>query len=240
MILGLNTGYGNVSIGLSTKGEVLASESSESWSRSLESLQIHIDSVLSLAKVSISELTGIGVVVGPGSYTSLRLGVVTAKTMAQVLGVPICAIPTYEALLSMSLPLSGVAVVLIPARGDEYAVSIYDCDGSDISCRVENKLYSESQLIEEGLGLDGERFFIGTLPSALKDVVLDKKSCRVIESGCLGGGVLASMADARLREGGGVSYTEVVPIYMGPPVKKAGVSKKQWAQSPVNRKKGFN
>lgn len=51
-----------------------------------------IDILLKKNNLNIKDLNLIGVFAGPGSYTSLRIGVVTANTMAWGLNVPIIAI----------------------------------------------------------------------------------------------------------------------------------------------------
>lgn len=51
------------------------------------------------AKVSMSELDGIAVSDGPGSYTGLRIGIATAKGFAYTLKVPLISVPTMDIML---------------------------------------------------------------------------------------------------------------------------------------------
>lgn len=66
--------------------------------RSARSLTPLIGEILQSAGWQPSELTAIGVNIGPGSFTGLRVGITTAKTMAYALGTKIIGINTLAAL----------------------------------------------------------------------------------------------------------------------------------------------
>lgn len=72
-------------------------------------LLVAISQLLADNKVKLTDLTSIGVMPGPASYTHLRIFVSTANTMAWILGLPIFAIPG-DAYLPTDLPrLIGMA-----------------------------------------------------------------------------------------------------------------------------------
>ena len=63
----------------------------------------------------------IGVVLGPGSWTGLNIGVTAAKTLAQVLRVPVVALPTLDALVAAQRWMRGRVCALLNAkRGNVY------------------------------------------------------------------------------------------------------------------------
>lgn len=74
---------------------------------------------------SLRDLTGVGVAIGPGSFTGLRVGVALAKGLAAGLGCPIVGIGTFEAWLvavpdaAGSVTRAGAAEVYIQGRGEE-------------------------------------------------------------------------------------------------------------------------
>jgi tRNA threonylcarbamoyladenosine biosynthesis protein TsaB len=57
-----------------------------------------IDELLAEAGVSNDEIEGIAVGTGPGSYTGLRMGLVTARVLALTLEVPVAGVSTLAAL----------------------------------------------------------------------------------------------------------------------------------------------
>jgi tRNA threonylcarbamoyladenosine biosynthesis protein TsaB len=55
------------------------------------------DTVLKQAQWPLNEVEGLAIGIGPGSWTSLRIGLSTFKTLAQTLGIPLVGIPTFDA-----------------------------------------------------------------------------------------------------------------------------------------------
>ncbi|MGH3377446.1 MAG: tRNA (adenosine(37)-N6)-threonylcarbamoyltransferase complex dimerization subunit type 1 TsaB [Actinoallomurus sp.] len=66
--------------------------------RHAEVLAPAINTVLGEARVSRSELSAIAVGVGPGPYTGLRVGLVTARSLGAVLEIPVHGVCTLDAL----------------------------------------------------------------------------------------------------------------------------------------------
>lgn len=68
--------------------------------RPAEHLHEQIQTSLSCLHIEPSDLDRIAVVVGPGSWTGLNIGVTAAKTLAQVLAIPLSPICTLDALVA--------------------------------------------------------------------------------------------------------------------------------------------
>lgn len=47
---------------------------------------------------NVSEIDGLAIASGPGSWTSLRVGFATFKTLSQTLGIPLVVVPSFDAL----------------------------------------------------------------------------------------------------------------------------------------------
>src|SRR4030042_1800262 len=63
-----------------------------------EKLMPAIDNLLREASLSLREIGGIALALGPGSFTALRIGVSTVKGLAYALRVPVVGVPTLDAL----------------------------------------------------------------------------------------------------------------------------------------------
>lgn len=90
MILFLDTSSENTTVKiLDYKGEVLDQKIWLSKKNQSEELLFEIDRLIAKNKLSKSDIAKIIVVVGPGSYTGLRVGLSTANALAFGLNIPI-------------------------------------------------------------------------------------------------------------------------------------------------------
>jgi tRNA threonylcarbamoyladenosine biosynthesis protein TsaB len=89
--------------------------------RSAKSLAPAIKALLAEAGRSLNELGLIAVTSGPGSFTSLRVGVTTAKTLAYALKTPLLGIGSLEALAAQAPSAPLVSVGMDAGRGQVYA-----------------------------------------------------------------------------------------------------------------------
>jgi len=87
--------------------------------------------ILEKNNLTVHDLGAISISSGPGSYTGLRVGSSTAKSMAYSLGIPLISVPTLEALSAAALEVHDSishVVPMIDARRDEVYAAIYDQD----------------------------------------------------------------------------------------------------------------
>jgi len=94
------SGIWEAAVTLIFQGKTYTKLSTESALRSQALLPL-IEDVLHLARIQVSDITEITVVVGPGSYTGLRVGLSVANMLGALLGVPVngkrtLAMPVYS------------------------------------------------------------------------------------------------------------------------------------------------
>jgi tRNA threonylcarbamoyladenosine biosynthesis protein TsaB len=120
MILAIETTGTDCSLALTNGGILLAERSFNHQMRLVELLQTHILEVLKSAQVALSDLDAISVSAGPGSFTGLRVGVTTAKTLGYALDLPVVPIPTLQVIAEQSLPADKIAVMMRARPGSVY------------------------------------------------------------------------------------------------------------------------
>jgi tRNA threonylcarbamoyl adenosine modification protein YeaZ len=89
LLLAFDTATPAVTVALHDGTRVLAEESAVDARRHGELLAASIQQVLAAAGAVPDDLTGIAVGVGPGPYTGLRAGLVTARVLGSALGLPV-------------------------------------------------------------------------------------------------------------------------------------------------------
>lgn len=90
-----------------------------------EKLMPMLDAVLKLQGKSIGDVRLVAVNVGPGSFTGVRIGVATAKGLADGLGVPCAPVNTLDSLCENLSGVSGIICPVMDARRDQFYNALY-------------------------------------------------------------------------------------------------------------------
>lgn len=103
-------------------GRVIGEQAWQSRHRHGEELLQRLDGLLAQAGVGRSELAGVIVGTGPGSFTGLRIGLATAKTITYALEVPLIGVSTTRSLAMAARPdgASEICVTLPAGVADRY------------------------------------------------------------------------------------------------------------------------
>ena len=125
MLLAFDTATPHVTVALHDGARVVASYESEESMRHGEMLAPGIERVLEEAGAKAADLTGIAVGVGPGPFTGLRVGLVTARTLAFALDVPVRGVCSLDVLAAAAVDegLAEFAVATDARRKEVYLAS---------------------------------------------------------------------------------------------------------------------
>jgi tRNA threonylcarbamoyladenosine biosynthesis protein TsaB len=125
IILGLDTALAACSVAVTRDGEVLAARCEPMLRGHQERLAPMVQQVMAEAGLPFSELDRIGVTVGPGSFTGLRVGLAFAKGLGLALGKPCVGAGTLEA-LAASEPGPGLTAAVIDAKRDQVYLQAFE------------------------------------------------------------------------------------------------------------------
>ena len=89
-----------------------------------------VDEALAAVGLELDELDRLGVGVGPGSFTGLRIGIATARALAQAADLPLAGVSTLDALAAAAAdelePGRAVLAVIDAGRGEGFAAGFRD------------------------------------------------------------------------------------------------------------------
>lgn len=126
LILSLDTSSSAVSVALSEGQTVLASYEQVMDRGQGEALVPIIGQVLEQAHKNPSDITGVAVAVGPGSFTGVRVGLSTARGIGLALNVPVYGVTNFEA---AAYGISEPVVAILDTKRGDYFTQAFDENG---------------------------------------------------------------------------------------------------------------
>jgi tRNA threonylcarbamoyl adenosine modification protein YeaZ len=132
-VLAFDTATPAVTVALHDGTHVLAETTTVDARRHGELLASSIDAVLAEAGAGRLDITAVAAGTGPGPYTGLRAGLVTARVLGSALGVPVYGVCTLD-VVAAGVASTGTAagqgfIVATDARRREVYWARYDADG---------------------------------------------------------------------------------------------------------------
>lgn len=180
------------SAAIAVEGKVTALAEDPDQPNHAARLTLLIDQCTRQAGIPLAAIDAVAVSGGPGSYTSLRVGVSVAKGICYALDKPLIAVPTLQALAAASLanlPGSGIqpaAVCLLPmldARRNEIWTAAYDF-------HLKETVPAQPLILEHNLFEN----FLRSVPGATTEnvFVVSGNGTKKMEEGLIGKNVVCS------------------------------------------------
>jgi tRNA threonylcarbamoyladenosine biosynthesis protein TsaB len=154
-ILGLSGATKVISLGL-IDGEDLIAETTVS--------DIHSEKIMFYVKeagIEPSQLEGIAVAAGPGSYSGLRGSLAAAKSLAQTLNIPLAGVATLEAIAYNLIDIQGTVMVVLDARADEYNCALFGASRGKLTRLTDDVVMKLAALKERVSGISGDIWLAG-------------------------------------------------------------------------------
>jgi tRNA threonylcarbamoyladenosine biosynthesis protein TsaB len=133
IVLGIDTATAHVAVGVTAGGSLLSERSA---APAAGGRPRHSAALLAEVEAALADAGGwervalIGVGVGPGTFTGLRVGVATARALGQARGLELAPVSSLAALaLGIRAAPDRPRLALIDARRGELFAGLYDADG---------------------------------------------------------------------------------------------------------------
>jgi tRNA threonylcarbamoyladenosine biosynthesis protein TsaB len=172
-ILAIDTSTRHLSLAVSDGEKTLAGRNAHPRKDLSMTITFDIERVLAKANVRLTDLDGFVVGLGPGSFTSLRVGLSMLKAFVMVTGKPVVGVSSLDAIaMNARVPRSHKSVqvcVINDARRSMVYSSLYDKKDGVIIRRREYQLEPVAKVLE---GLSGEIVFIGDAVPAYRERIM--------------------------------------------------------------------
>lgn len=222
--LGLDTATTGCSAAVCEDGAIVAGRFQGMETGQTERLNPMIAEVMAESEISFGELAAVGVTVGPGAFTGLRIGLATARAIALAARVPVIGVTTFAA-LARAVPASERVGrrLLVAVNGKRRDVFIQLLDADDTPLGEAGAL--DPAALPDGLP-PGPLLIAGDgAPALMRALDVEKEGdrgtgARARFSSAVGppdAVHVAALAAAAVREGAPAGTTPVRPVYVRPP-----------------------
>ncbi len=154
LILAFDTSAAHCAAALLFNDRILAAQTDAMSRGQAEHLMPMLDEMLATQGYSWSDLSAIGVGVGPGNFTGIRISVSAARGLALSLGIPAIGVSTFEVMRgAASLKDSAKQLVSVPAPRDQVYLQIFE-NGAETGTPMVRSIDDTLSSVKAGFGND--------------------------------------------------------------------------------------
>lgn len=128
-ILALDTSSPVLSLALFKDKKLIDELESKAVNAHSSILAPSIEKILKESRLKIKDVNWIVVGLGPGSFTGLRIGLSTARTLSYATGAKLAGVPSFEALALHANTTKPVAIIQ-DAKKEKFYTALYQVNGS--------------------------------------------------------------------------------------------------------------
>jgi tRNA threonylcarbamoyl adenosine modification protein YeaZ len=129
-ILAFDTCTFTGSVAVVSNGILLAESTARMAGTHSEQLISLVDEVLRRSTLTLDDIQRLGVGIGPGSFTGVRIGVATAKGLHLARGIPLYGVCSLDALAATAWNTQGFLVAALDARRGEVFAALYHVENN--------------------------------------------------------------------------------------------------------------
>lgn len=135
-----------------------------------------IDELLKSLELKIGDIDYFAASNGPGSFTGLRIGITTIKTLAYSVGKQVIAVPTLDALANNVSPSEAIICPIMDARNNQVYTALYAAENGTVQNITEYMGIHITELCNILNGKNKKVIFLGDGVANHKDFLKEKLS----------------------------------------------------------------
>lgn len=176
-----------------------------------------IEQMFKSAEVEPTAVDAFAAAVGPGSFTGVRIGVATAKALAQAAKKPCVAVSTLEALAFSSKYFDGIISPVLDARRNQVYNALF-CGGNELTRLTDDRALALDKLLDELKESGKKVLFMGdatlVFSEEIKEALGDLAYFAPKVSNLNLAGAVAEIGLDKLKKGETTEYGELIPEYI--------------------------
>ena len=160
-ILALESSAKAASVAYLKDGELMAQYYQASGLTHSRTLLSMTEDMLKSLDMKVTDMDGIAVAMGPGSFTGIRIGVAAAKGLSWGANKPVCGVSTLEAMAHHCCDDRYIICPVMDARRNEVYNGLFKSENGSIVRLTEDRAISLKDLSEEAKNSDKTFFLVG-------------------------------------------------------------------------------
>ena len=213
MLLAVDTSTTQMGLALYDSAQVIAEFAWRSGQRHTVELAPATADLLARCGLSMNDVHALGVGLGPGSFTSLRVGIAFVKGLAMARHIPLIGIPTLD-ILAHAQPLSKLLLaVTIQAGRGRFALGWYKNSRKGWQAEGQARIVTLESLLSE---IQNPCVLCGEFPVEVRQQIMNQSGARLVSpaGSVRRPAILAELAWARWQSGNVDDEASLAPIYL--------------------------
>jgi tRNA threonylcarbamoyladenosine biosynthesis protein TsaB len=213
MLLAMDTSTAQLGLAIFDGSQVLGEYAWRSSQRHTVELAPAVFELLRRCGLTMENVQVLGVALGPGSFTSLRVGLSLAKGLALSRKLPLIGIPTLDILAAAQASSKLPLIVAIQAGRGRLAAGWYKSSKNGRKAKGPARVFTIDALLNE---VKSPVIVCGELTAKERQVLLEKPEIRLVSpaQSVRRPAVLAELAWARWQAGDVDDQATLAPIYL--------------------------
>ncbi|KPK77344.1 MAG: hypothetical protein AMJ89_02570 [candidate division Zixibacteria bacterium SM23_73] len=214
-VLGVDTSTMTAGIGIVEEDEVLVEVKFSVKITYSEILLSCIDQALKNVSLKIDDMDGFAISIGPGSFTSLRIGLSTLKGLSFATGKPLVSVLSLDALAYLSLYCQYPVVTMLDAKKNQVYAAIYETKDGELKRQSDYLVIGVEDLVKR---ISHKTLFVGSgaklYQKKLIELLKDKAYFSQAERSLPSGATVAFLGSKKLILGQFEDIVNLEPLYL--------------------------